>query len=102
MKQRNGFTTDREKNRTGFNLAQDEVEKTAALKAELDKNIRLDSYDRARHTLAFMNSISTTGQIPDDYMASFYVAIAVTEGLLAIADALYTTRGMSREPEEKE
>lgn len=91
MKERQGFTFDREGKQP-----------VAEKKAELDKSkVRMDAYDRARQTIAFMNRMSTTGQIPDDHMANFYAATAITEGLLAVADAMYITSGISRGPLER-
>lgn len=87
------------KERYGFTFGQ--IEKSSQeKKASSDQKVKLDAYDRARQTLAFMSKVSSSGQIPDDHMATFYAATAITEGLLAVADALYVSRGFSREPQE--
>jgi hypothetical protein len=90
MKERYGFSFDQ--------MGNSVQEKKAAL----DQKAKLDAYDRARQALAFMAKISSSGQIPDDHMATFYAATAIAESLLAIADAIYVSKGFSREPQEVE
>jgi hypothetical protein len=57
-----------------------------------------DHYDRARQGRDMMVNMSASGDFQESQMATFFVACTLVDAILALADAVYASRGLARAP----